>query len=382
MRPWILRRELFGNYDNLMVELARESQGDFTNYMRMEPCMFRELLDRIGPRVQKQNTHLRPALPPGLKLAITLRYIASGDSYHSLSYSFRVPHNTISLIVKEVSEAIVAELEPEVFNFPTSQQQWLDVAENFENRWNFPHTCGAIDGKHIAIKAPSNSGTLYHNYKGFFSIILLALVDADYKFMYANVGANGSTSDCAVFNVSPLLAALESGQIGFPDPQPLPHDDMDTKYFLIGDDAFPLRTWMMKPFSQRNLKKEERIFNYRLSRARRIVENAFGILANRFRCLLSTMMQEPETVKTIVTAALCLYNLMRIRYPGLQNLDMDHEGPNHEIIPGAWRLDAVLQDVHGVVRGNVATRQGKQQRIYLKHYYNTVGSVDWQDHMI
>ena len=60
VRPWILRRELFGNYDNLMVELARESQGDFTNYMRMEPCMFRELLDRIGSRVQKQDTHFRP----------------------------------------------------------------------------------------------------------------------------------------------------------------------------------------------------------------------------------------------------------------------------------------------------------------------------------
>ena len=129
VRPWIQRRELFGNYDNLMMELARESQGDFTNYMRMEPMMFRELLDRIGPRVQKETTHLRDPLPAGMKLAITLRYIASGDSYHSLCYSFRVPHNTISLIVKEVSEAIVAELEPEVFNFPTSQQQWLDVAE-------------------------------------------------------------------------------------------------------------------------------------------------------------------------------------------------------------------------------------------------------------
>ena len=94
------------------------------------------------------------------------------------------------------------------------------------------------------------------------------------------------------------------------------------------------------------------------------------------------MMQEPETVKTIVTAALCLHNLMRICYPRLQNMDMDHEGPNHEIIPGAWRLEAALQDVHGVVRGNIATRAGKEQIIYLKHYYNTVGSVDWQSNMI
>jgi hypothetical protein len=72
---------------------------------------------------------------------------------------------------------------------------------------------------------------------------------------------------------------------------------------------------------------------------------------------------------------------MRMHYPGMQNMDMDHEGPNHEIIPGAWRLDAVLQDMQNI-RGNIATRAGKEQRIYLKHYYNTVGSVDWQNNMI
>jgi hypothetical protein len=87
VRPWIQRRELFWNYDNLMMELARESQGDFINYMRMDPCMFRELLERIAPRVQKETTHLRSPLPARMKLAITLRYIASGDSYHSQCYT-------------------------------------------------------------------------------------------------------------------------------------------------------------------------------------------------------------------------------------------------------------------------------------------------------
>ena len=141
-------------------------------------------------------------------------------------------------------------------------------------------TCGALNGKYIATKAPAKSGRVYHNYKGFFSIILLGLVDAEYKF---------------IFNTSERLEALEGDTLGLPPPEVLPGDDRPIPYFLIGDDAFALKTWMMKPFSARNLSLEERIFNYRLSRARRIVENAFGILANRFQCLLSTLQVEPTT---------------------------------------------------------------------------------------
>ncbi len=110
-----------------MQELERESKGDFINYMRMEPCMFHEPLLRVTPRITKKDINFRRALEPGLKLAITIRYMATGNSYHSLSYSFRVPHNTISGIVKEVSTAIMAEYENEVFDFPTNPEMWRKV---------------------------------------------------------------------------------------------------------------------------------------------------------------------------------------------------------------------------------------------------------------
>ena len=233
------------------------------------------------------------------------------------------------------------------------------------------------------MKAPKDSGTVYHNYKGFFSIILLALVDADYKFLWVDVGANGSTSDCAVFNQSDLKAALQSDTLGLPPPKALPGDDTDISHFVIGDDAFPLRKWMMKPFASRNLTDEERIFNYRLSRARRVVENAFGILANRFRCLLSTLQQKPETVKSIVLATVCLHNLMRIRYPGVQNALVDREGEDHQVVPGAWRDEQVLVEVDNVRGPTSETRRGKRQRILLKHFVNSeAGAVPWQRDMI
>jgi hypothetical protein len=347
----------------------------------MEPAMFYELLERITPRISKQTTNWRKPLDPGLKLAVTLRYLATGNSYHSLAFNFRVAHNSISIFVREVCEAIIEQLGEEVVSVPDTEDKWREVASKFETRWNFLHTLGAIDGKHIAMKSPTNSGTVYHNYKGFFSLILLGLVDADYKFVWVDVGANGSTSDCAVWNQSNLKASLENGTLSIPAPEPLPQDDIDMPYFIVGDDAFPLRTSMMKPFSTRRLTDEERIFNYRLSRARRIVENAFGILANRFRCLLTTMPQEPKTVTTIAMAAVCLHNVMRTRYPGLQNVLLDREREDHQVVPGAWREEGILQEMNNV-GGTTVTKGGKRQRILLKHYVNTFGAVPWQQNML
>lgn len=104
----------------------------------------------------------------------------------------------------EVCRAIVAEYKDEVFKTPTNPAEWNNVADEFEERWNLPHCCGALDGKHVRMKQPLGSGTLFYNYKGFFSIVLLAVVDAKYKFLWADVGANGSSSDCGVYNRSAL----------------------------------------------------------------------------------------------------------------------------------------------------------------------------------
>jgi len=388
VREWINldRRLQYGQYSTLVQELEREAHCDFRNYMRMEGAMFHELLDRVTPRITRQTTNFRRPLEPGLKLAITIRYMATGDSYKSLSYQFRVPHNTISLLVREVAQAIVDEYKDEVFNLPTAPDGWRAVAQRFEQRWNFPHACGALDGKHVAIRRPRRSGSLYYNYKGYYSIVLMALVDADYRFLWADVGSVGSASDSGIWNESSLKEALSSDTLGFPPAEELPHDDggRPIPYFLLGDDAFGLRTYMMKPFARRNMPRDERIFNYRLSRGRRIVENGFGILAARWRCLLTKMEQHPDTVKTIVSGCLCLHNLMRLRYPGLQNADMDNEGPDNEFQGGAWRDLGVMADMDDARRmgGNRDTQAAKMQRIYLKHYVNTVGAVPWQERLL
>lgn len=235
-----------------------------------------------------------------------------------------------------MGEVIYAEYGEETFSNPSTPEGWKDIARTFSDRWNFHHYSGALDGKHIRIKAPANCGSEYFNYKGYNSIVLLALVDGNYKFRWMEIGAGGGSSDAQISNMCSLKQAMDDETIGIPPDEILPRDNRDIPYFVIGDAAFALRTTLVKPVGAKPLPIRERIFNYRLSKVSRCVKNAFGILANRFRCLPSAMAQVPSTVETIVLACLCIHYRLRDHAPALPNAMMKTEDDQH-IIPGAWR---------------------------------------------
>ena len=290
--------------------------------------MFDELLDRTRPLIVQQATTYRDALEPGLKLAVTLRYLAAGNSYVDLAYNFRVANNSISIFIPEMCQAILDGFVDELIPSPNTKERWQLISDEFKNRWNVPNACGALDGKHVAIKKTAKSGSQYYNYNCFFSTVIMALVDANYQFLWADVGGVGSQSYGQIYNASALAEVLRSGEINLLDDASLPNNDRPRPFFFLADDDFALKSNMMKPYSRRNLSLEEKIANYRISRGRRVVENAFGILALRWQCLLSTMQQKPSVVQVIVKTTMVLHNLM------------DREDDNGESTPGAWRQNA------------------------------------------
>ncbi len=281
-KSWLSQEQRLqhGMYFQLMRELERNDIPGFVRFIRFEPEMFREIEHRLYRVLLKEDTNMRAAITPAERIAVTLRYLATGENFRSLAFGFRIAHNTISGIIPEVCDAIISEFGPEVMPEEITTDDWKDIADDFETLWNFPNCMGAIDGKHVPIACPKNAGSDYFNYKKFHSIVLLAIVDAQYVFRTVSVGSNGACSDLQIFNETPMKEKIDRGEFEWPTPAPLPNDDHALPYYFIGDDAFALQPWLMKPYSRRNLSHEEQIFNYRLSHARRVVKNAFGILVN------------------------------------------------------------------------------------------------------
>ena len=156
-----------------------------------------------------------------------------------MQYYWRVGRTTICKFVPQVCQAILKEFQHEYLTCPADPEDGKKIEERFGNRWNVPHVVGALDGKHIAIKKPKKSGSEYFNYKGYFSLVLLAFVNAEYKFLWVNVGASGSLPDTQIFNRSKLKRRIENGTLGLPPSEPLGPGGPDLHYFLLGDDALP-----------------------------------------------------------------------------------------------------------------------------------------------
>ncbi|KAK4306547.1 hypothetical protein Pmani_021640 [Petrolisthes manimaculis] len=160
----------------------------------------------IQPSISKTDTRMTKAVTPQERLAITLRYLATGETQTSLSYQFRVSQNLISLIIPETCSAIYEALQPIYMRMPRSQEEWRKVSQDFHSLWNYPLCLGALDG---------------------------------------------------------------------------------------------------------NRSNEKHIHNYRLSRARRVSENAFGILSSRFQVLNKPIRTCPERANMVIQACLVLHNMLR-----------------------------------------------------------------------
>ena len=241
------------------------------------------------------------------RVAITLWRMATNVEYRTLAHMFGVGRSTVGKIVLEVSTAISQHLTPEFVRIP-SGNELSDVVRHFEVKWGFPQCFGALDGSHIPIVAPDESPKDYYNRKGWFSINIQALVDSRYRFMDLVVGWPGSVHDARVLARSSLYTRVESGQL-FPN-STRPIAGVDIPLVILGDAAYPLLPWLMTPFRDAGrLTSAQKCYNYKQSRARMVVENAFGRLKGRWRILLKRLDNRLDAVPHIIMTCATLHNI-------------------------------------------------------------------------
>ena len=266
---------------------------------------------------------------------------------------------------------------------PTSEQEWKRIAAGFETDWNFPNCLGALDGKHVAMECPNGGGSTYCNYKGFHSLVLMAICDENYCFSFVDIGGYGHDNDASIFGDSEICMAIEANQLEIPCAEIV--NGFTLPYVLVADEIFPLKPCLMKPFGGKKLDEKQEIYNYRLSRCRKTIENAFGIFAAKWRIFRRPIRAYPETVEKIIKACVCLHNYLKQTDNAcyVPSGFIDAEDSTGNVIPGGWRSvvaddQSAMQNIQRAGSNNYS-KDAKAIRESFKDFFNSSGgSVPWQ----
>ncbi|WKY11178.1 hypothetical protein Q1695_003043 [Nippostrongylus brasiliensis] len=194
-----------------------------------------------------------------------MRFLGHGSAFVALAHEVRLGRATVMKIVYECCRAIKDELWSDTFPTPTAAD-WHLSAEQFRRLWRYPRAVASIDGKHFRCKAPRKSGSSFYNYKGFFSIVLLAIVSGGYRIIAFDVGGKGKNSDSSLFCTSALKPSLEEAKSQFPRGGDLNgHGHVD--YHVLADGGFAQYSWMQTPFRQTEAANDplKRHYNYVIS---------------------------------------------------------------------------------------------------------------------
>lgn len=291
--------------------------------------------------------------------------------FKTIALSYRMGQRTVSKIVYDVCGAIWKNLQPIYLPEPTTAM-WENIASDFERKWQFYNCLGAIDGKHITLRKPLLSGSSFFNYKLHCSVVLLATVDAHYRFTSIDAGSMGRFSDANIFSNSVLGRKLTGGTLNIPADKSLPGKQNTTPYVFVGDEAFPLLKHLMRPYPKCRVTANDRnkVFNYRLSRARQTVECAFGILSSRFRVFKRPFECKLQSVDRIVSATCILHNYLRTENIMASDLGGEEEdfeplSTNQLLSPAPIRCRS--------------TNEAFLTRERFNDYFNSPeGSVQWQ----
>lgn len=288
------------------------SDAEWLENMRMPRSTFELICEELSDTLHKETTKMRSPIPVTKRVALTLWKLATNADYRTIEGIFGVAKSTICKILREVCEAIVSKFMDDYIYVPDSTKL-REIATEFSSKWGIPQCVGAIDCTHVPIIAPSNNTFEYYNGNGWHSVMTQILVDSAFCIMDLHIGNTGSLQDSELFKSSQLFADGQDGLL-FPDNARV-INGVNVPYFVAADAAFPLLTWMMKPYPTdgKNITEQEKKFNQKLDCIHRVARQAMGRLKGRWHCLQTRNDGMVDFVMLIIQACCVLHNICEKR---------------------------------------------------------------------
>ncbi|CAJ0928202.1 unnamed protein product [Ranitomeya imitator] len=272
LHPILSQHSWKGHFHMLYSDL-RQHPEKFFAYCRMSVAAFDLLLSKVCHCISPEQWHI-----------VTLRFLTTGNSFSALHFEFLLGITTVSKIVAHTCLVLCDQLK-EIVLAPPKQEDWLAIAADFEKK---PHSFHTV------------------------LVRWMGIISGNYNFVMVSTGAYGSISDARIWSCSRIEYNLKNNKLNVPEPAALlDYTNHQFPYVLIANEDFGLSPNLLRPFPRRSLNSRKRIFNYILTRARRYVECAFGILLGKWRVLMSCLEVGPESAINIVKACVVIHNFVR-----------------------------------------------------------------------
>ena len=277
---------------------------EFKRHFRLTRSTFEWLCCEIIPLLRRNSNESDNII--GLaweqKIGASLWFLATGECFRSIGNRFGMGISTFSYALRDFIHVIIENFLAEKIIFPSTESEINRIENGFKKLGKIPNVIGAIDGSHIPIKTPHLFSVDYFNRKDFYSIVLQAVVDHKKKFLDICVGWPGSTHDSRILVNSSLYNEFNS------------QNNLAAIFFnkyILGDGGYPNLSWLMTPYKDigRGLTQKQTYFNVKHSKTRIKVEQAFGLLKGRWRCLLHKLEVSFEIVSHIITVCCILHNI-------------------------------------------------------------------------
>ena len=296
----------------------------FRSHFRLSRQNAETVIRLLGacPGIPTVHRRGKPPVSVEKQLLLTLWVLGNPECLRSVSDRFNVTKSSVYRIVRRVCSALVDNCAKTFIRWPQGERA-AEIMQKFEQNNGLPRCLGIVDGTHIPIKAPRVHPEQYVSRKKFHSLQLQAVCDCDRLFTDVYCAFPGSVHDPRVLRNSPLYKASENHESDM-----FPGDS-----YIIGDRAYPLKTWLITGFKDNGrLSREQNRFNFILFSKRIKVEHTIGLLKGRFRKLKVFMdLDLVEDIPLIVIAACVLHNFCMLNEDDVDDfLDPQHEDEINE----------------------------------------------------